>query len=393
MKGLKLYLVISGVFMLIYVIAQYYKPTPTNWTPSYLKEDKIPFGLFILNKEIGTLFPKAVIRSSREPIYTTLKGVDYRNSNYLLIAGSLKLDKLDYRELLKYVRNGNDVFIATFDLGRVLRQNLRIKTDVVYGITEEQSIPINFLDPILKSKKSYVFDKGLGDQYFSSFDTNRVTILGKNQKGQANFLKYSFGKGSLYLLPNPQLLTNYNLINPDGADYASKALSYLSERKILIWDESYTKGAIGDSSLLRVIFKHDQLRWAYYIALISLLVFVLFEIKRRQRIIPVINPLKNSSVDFVKVVGSVYYQQRNNTDIAQKKINYFLEYVRTNYRLKTQDLDEEFITALISKTALPNEVIVEMFQLIKRIRQTPKVSDQQLISLNKSIEHFYKQVQ
>jgi hypothetical protein len=37
MKGLKLYLVISAVFVIVYVVAQYYKPKPTDWTPTYLK--------------------------------------------------------------------------------------------------------------------------------------------------------------------------------------------------------------------------------------------------------------------------------------------------------------------------------------------------------------------
>jgi hypothetical protein len=93
------------------------------------------------------------------------------------------------------------------------------------------------------------------------------------------------------------------------------------------------------------------------------------------------------------VVGSVYYEQRDNTDISQKKINYFLEFIRSNYRLKTQELDEEFSADLIHKTGLPNDVIHSLVQLIKGVSASKKVTDQQLISLNKSIEHFYKQVQ
>lgn len=126
MKGLKLYLALSAVIMIVYVVAQYYKPKPTDWTATYLKEDKIPFGLYILYQEIGSLFPEAVVRTARAPVYNTLKDVDYQNSNYLLIAGSLQLDKLDYRELDKYLRKGNDVFIATFDLGKVLQNRLKL---------------------------------------------------------------------------------------------------------------------------------------------------------------------------------------------------------------------------------------------------------------------------
>lgn len=393
MKGLKLYTIISAVLVIVYVVAQYYKPKPTDWTATYIKEDRIPFGLYILYNEIGSLFPNTVLRSTKEPVYNTLKNVDYRNSNYLLIAGRLELDKQDYKQLELYLKNGNDVFIATFDLGKVLEQRLKIQTNVVYGLGENKSVPIYFVNPKLRTLKPYKFDKGLGDQYFSKFDSARAIVLGKNQKGQANFIKYSYGKGSLYLLPNPQLFTNYSLIRTDGADYAAKALSYLNPRPTLIWDERYTKGNTEDASLLRVIFKNDKLRWAYYTALISLLVFVLFEIKRRQRIIPIIEPLKNSSVDFVKVVGSVYYEQRNNTDISHKKINYLLEFVRSNYRLKTQELDDDFKAGLIQKTGLTTDVINPLVQLLNEILVANKVSDQQLISLNKSIEHFYKLVQ
>jgi len=392
MKGLKLYLIISGFLVLLYVVAEYYRPKPTDWSATYLREDKIPFGLYILNQEIGSLFPNVTVRTTQRPVYNTLKGVDYRNTNYLMIAGNLKLDKLDFREMETYLRNGNDVFIATFETGKLLHEKLKLETDVLYGVTDEKSVPINFVNPTLKRSRNYVFDKGLGDQYFSSFDTSRVTVLGKNTKGQANFIRYAFGEGNLYILPNPQLLTNYNLINLEGADYAAKALSYLKPGTTLIWDERNTRVSTEDASLLRVIFQNDQLRWAYYISLISILVFIAFEIKRRQRIIPLVDPMTNSSVEFVKVVGTVYYQQRNNTDISQKKINYLLEFIRSTYRLKTQELDDEFSGNLIQKTGMPEETITPLIQLIKEVGLSKIVTDQQLISLNKSIEHFYKQV-
>ena len=393
MKGLRLYLIGSTVVLAIYLAAQYYKPKPTDWTPSYLKEDKIPFGLYILHKEINSLFPDATVRTSRQALYNTLKGQQNSGANCLIVCGNLKMDKLDYRELTKYLHDGNNVFIATFNVGPLLKERLKLRTSTVFEPTERKSPAVNFVSPWLKTSRPYVFDKGLGSQYFSRFDTSKVTVLGRNQRGDANFIKYSFGKGSLYILPNPQLLSNYSLINPAGADYAAKALSFLPPAKLLIWDEYQTRGNTANASILRVIFKHAPLRWAYYIALVSILLFVLFEIKRRQRIIPVIAPLLNSSVDFVKVVGKVYYQQRDNKDIAAKKISYLFEFVRTAYRLKTGTLDESFIDDLVHKSGATEEAVLQLVTLIKNIKNGYQVSDAQLISLNKQIEHFYKQVQ
>lgn len=393
MKGMKLYLIGTGILLILYLAAEYYKPKPTDWSPSYLKEDKIPFGLYVLNKECQSIFPGTSIEMSRLPVYNTLKDKERKNTNYLIVAGAIHIDELDYKELVQFMKAGNHVFIATFDIGTYLKDTLKLHINSSLNYGKKKSVPINFVSPSVKEKYPYVFDKGLGDLYFSKVDTSRATVLGRNEKGAVNFVRYTFGKGALYVLPNPQLLSNYALLNPEGAAYAAKALSYLPVAETLIWDENNTKGNLGNESLLRVLFKHDQLRWAYYLSMISLVIFVLFEMKRRQRIIPIIPQLRNSSVDFVRVVGKVYYQQRDNSDIASKKISYLLEFMRTTYRLKTNAMDEDLVTVLVSKSGGNESDIRHLFAAIEQVSQYGKVTDHQLITLNKLIEKFYKQAQ
>lgn len=393
MKGLRRYLIVSAVLLVGYLLVQYYKPKPTNWTPSYLKEDKIPFGTYILYHELHNLFPKREVKITRDPIYNTLKDKRFNNTNYLFISHSMELDKLDYKEPIRFAKDGNNVFVAAFDFGKTLGDTLKFTIGSSYNYSTGKSSGVNFTNPALKTKHNYLFGKQIAEQYFSSIDTSGVTVLGKNSNGSPNFIKYPFGKGNIYISPNPQLFTNYSLINPLGRDYAAKALSYLPASASLIWDEHNTRGNIDDSAVLRVIFKNESLRWAYYIALVGLIIFVLFEMKRRQRIIPVIEPLQNSSLDFVKVVGKVYYQQRDNGDIARKKINYFLEHVRSTYNLKTLSLDKELEKALNLRSGVPVETIDQLFSLVNRINKNQNVDDSSLINLNKLIERFYKQAQ
>lgn len=390
MKGMKLYLIGSAAVLILYLVAQYYKPKPTDWNPTYLKEDKIPYGLYVLNQEKESIFPGVQFKTSRLPVYNTLKNQHYQKANYLFIAGSLKFDKLDYQELVKFMHAGNQVFIAAFNLGKLLNDTLKIETNINLSAKIKPD-SINFVNPALKAKSGYVFDKGLGNQYFTAVDTSRCTVLGRNSGGEVNFVKYTFGKGALYVLPDPQLFTNYSLLQPGGAAYAAKALSYLQTGETLIWDENNTKGNAESGSILRVFFKHDQLRWSYCLALAGLLVFVLFEMKRRQRIIPVLLPLKNSSAEFVTVVGKVYYQQRDHSDIAQKKINYFLEYIRLTYRLKTLKTDEDFISSLVLISGAQEETTRQLFTVINTIHHGSKVTETLLIELNKLIEKFYNQ--
>lgn len=390
MRGMKLYLIGSATALILYLVAQYYKPKATDWSPSYLKEDKIPYGLYILNHEKTAIFPEAVFKTSRLPVYNTLKNNRYQNTSYLFIAGNLKFDKLDYQELVKFMARGNQVFMAAFDLGKLLNDTLKLEINNNF-IPRLKSEPINFVNPSLKSKQGYVFEKGIGDQYFSRLDSSRCTVLGRNGKGDVNFVKYAFGKGALYILPNPQLLTNYSLLNPAGAAYTAKALSYLQKTETLIWDEHNTASTSDNGSILSVFLKYDQFRWAYYLSLTGLLIFVIYEIKRRQRVIPVLLPLKNASADFVKVVGKVYYQERDNQDIAQKKINYFLEFIRLTYRLKTLKTDGKLVSSLILISGVQEETVRELFSVINGIQSGNKVTDLLLIELNKLIEKFYNQ--
>jgi hypothetical protein len=392
MKGFKRYLFVGGLIITAYLVAQYFKPRPTNWAPTYLSEDKIPFGTYILRQQIRDIFPGTVVLAAKSDLYHTLKEKPEGKSNYLIIASDVKIEKLDYQEMVRYMKSGNNIFVAAFQFSGVLLDTLKLNLAADFNLATQRKHPVNFVNPTLKREYDYYFDKAMGNQYFNEIDTASAIVLGQKDEVAANFVQYRFGKGSLFILPNPQLLTNYSLLKDDGRDYASKALSYLPKADTLILDEYFTGPGTQDQSMLRVLFEKDQLRWAYYIALWSLVAFVVYEIKRRQRIIPVIERLKNTSVEFAQVIGRVYYQQRNNKDIADKKVTYLLAYIRNKYRLKTTELNQDFKAALIKVSGASSQVIEDLFNEMIYIGAN-KVSDQQLINLNKIIEQFYKQDQ
>jgi len=389
MKGYRLYLIIGSILILGYLIAQYNKPTPTNWAPTYATKDKIPYGTYILYNRIKDILPSANIQQSKTAVYTTLKSKKFYKTAYIIVAQKTDISKTDLEQLIKYMQAGNDVFIATYDLGKI-RKELKVQTAT--AMSSEEST-LNFTNPELKTDANYGFERGIGSQYFSKLDTGKTTILGVNADNKPNFIRYNYGKGNLYLIAEPGFYTNFNLLNKYGAEYAAKTLSYLHGNKQLIFDEYFSAQKNTTTDMLRVFFKHPELEFAYYLAIFSLIIFVLYDIKRRQRIIPIADPLTNSSLAFVNVVGSVYYHERNNLDIALKKINYFMEYLRTRYYIKTNDIDSKFAQVLIEKTGI-NEALAKT--LTKHFIQTPTMgdlSDTQLINLNESIEQFYKNTQ
>ncbi len=128
------------------------------------------------------------------------------------------------------------------------------------------------------------------------------------------------------------------------------------------------------------------------LSLIGLLLYVFFEMKRRQRVIPVITPLKNSTLDFVKTVAGVYYNNKDNNSIADKKMSYFLEFVRSRFNIATQTLDEDFVQQLHRKSGVDKEKVSDLVKLFSALPTEPRVTDMMLLSLDRNIDHFYKQV-
>ena len=184
---------------------------------------------------------------------------------------------------------------------------------------------------------------------------------------------------------------NYFILYGNNREYVAKALSYISPAiTTLHWDEYYKSGREGASTPLRFFLSNNFLKWALWLTVAALLIYVFFEIKRRQRIIPVIEPLRNTTLDFVETVSSVYYSQHDNNSIAKKKTQFWFDHIRQRYYLSTNNTDDSFIQQLQRKSGVPAELIKIIINNIQRAEIQPKVTDDLLLALSSSIDEFYK---
>jgi len=390
MKSLRVYLIIAAALLVIYIVAGLNRPPIVDWSPNFSSTEKSPFGTYILFNRIKDIFPGTQVTPYREPVYNVIAEDSLKNSSYLIICNTLPLSKTDYEQLVKYIKKGNNVFIAAQSFGAAFEKKLNVNTEFRFSLGNDNKA-VSFLSPHLDKYKTYDIGKGCGNVYFNKFDTLHAVVIGQNVDRKADFIGYSFGKGMLYLSCNPKLFSNYSLLKPQGAAYAATALSFLKNTGKLAVDEYYSQGTDEETSPMRVFLSNPTLQWAYYIALFSLLTFVLFDIKRRQRIIPVIEPLRNATLDFVTVVGHVYYEKHDNANIAKKNIAYFLAHLRDDYQVKTDKLDKEFAEKLAGKTGIDKSYINGLINYIQYIIVQDKVTDRELIELNKLIEQFNNQ--
>jgi hypothetical protein len=184
------------------------------------------------------------------------------------------------------------------------------------------------------------------------------------------------------------LFTNYNLLKETNATYVANALSYIPADQPILWDAYYKNGKSKISSPMHYVLGSENLKWAYYIALIGVLFFVVFKSKRVQRLIPVVEPLKNQTLAFTRTVANMYYEKSEHKNIATHKITYFQEHIRTKLHLPTSVINESFYNHLAARSGNKKEDIISLFKTITTIGQLKNITKEQLINLNKKIESF-----
>ncbi len=390
-KRSKRVLWVFGIALLGIVITELVRPKPIDWRASYISTDKIPFGGLVLFEEATSLFKNDEIEKIDKDPYEFLTDSTYaQNSAYIFINDEIFFDERQTDEILKYVENGNTVFIASRSIGYILRDSLGIESTANYNILEEEIRP-QFFSPSLKQDSLPAFKKGVFKASFIEIDTLNTTALGYYENaesvlGDLNYVKVNFGKGQFLLHNLPEAFSNYYLLK-GNEQYAANVLSYIDADKIY-WDEYLKSGRKVVTSPMRFVLDQAPLTWAYYVLIGGLLIFVLFKGKREQRIVEVIEPLENTSVEFTKTIGDLYFQHKDYSNIIAKKITYFMETLRSKYYLNTNEITEDFIKKLALKSGNTLEKTQKLMHLIKHLKEKSVHSEADLLELNKQIEAF-----
>ncbi|XWW44496.1 DUF4350 domain-containing protein [Fibrella sp. USSR17] len=385
------YILLLVASLIAFVLFEYYKPKSIDWRPTYQNNDKIPFGTQAVFELLPSLLRQQKVETIRIPPYNlfTETGLPLR-STYVAVCENFAAGGYDTRELLRYVARGNTAFLSAYDFSDTLSRALGFKADVKNPLKADSTLRSNFVGPGLARKGGYNFRHDDGRNFLVVKKPNSgITVLARNARNEAIFLRIPHGKGFFYIHNLPLAFTNYYLLAPASADYMTKAFSYLPTQPTY-WDEYMKQGRFNESeqSLLRYIYKQPALSWAYYIGLFGLIIYALFAGKRTQRVIPVVQLPQNTSLEFVKTVGRMYFQQNDHDNVARKKIKYFLADLRERYFLNTQVLDAEFVETLARKSGVSLEETQDLVRMLNQAARAVSLSEFDLLTINATIERF-----
>ena len=368
----------------------------------YQHTDTKPFGGYTAHALLSEIYPDKFISTTSKPFAKFYADTHIDSfSFYINISNKYFTSENDAQAIIEFVTEGNTAFIAASVIDSSLMQKVFSKQ------ANSQWMP-NVTGNRYKNTKLYLLPDEFSQQdtfsyyympfrnYFSQIDADMGRIVGYNENNKPNCAVFFIGKGRLYLHCDPRAFSNYFLLTANNYAYMKQLMQMINEQPgNIFWDDyynkiNYKKQEGNSASALGFLLQHPPLATAFYILLLLLLCYLFFNGKRKQRIIPVIQPLQNTSITFTQAIAGLYLAERNNKNMAEKMITHFNDFIRTRYFLNTQAVNKNFTASLSKKSGVSPEAVQSLYNAIEQVQLSQNLSDFELISLNDQIQEFYK---
>ena len=368
----------------------------------YGYKDTKPFGAYTAYQIIKNIYPDKIINLNKKPFSKFYNSTHFDSASfYINISNKFYVNDADAQSVLDFVYEGNTAFISSSMIDTVLMSKIFCRQEYTNWLFQTSkpkyvTTSVSLLPDEYSFKDSFSYYYYPFVNYFSEIHGDRGRITGYNQNGKPNFIVFFWGKGRLFLHCEPRALSNYFLLSGDNHLYLKQIMQLMNDKPgNVFWDDYYNKINYRESdddsfSTLSAIMKHAGLAMAFWIILILLLLYILFGGKRKQRIVPVVKPVQNTSIAFTEAVAALYLVEKNNKNIADKMVSYFNEFIRTRYFLNIHTVNADLITVLSKKSGVEHDKVQSLYYAIQQIGTAESVSDFELLSLNEQIQLFYK---
>jgi hypothetical protein len=385
--------------------------------------DNIPYGTRYAYENLSYLFPKAIIRTSDKfPILFGDENAKDTSRVLIVLTRAFVPEPDEMKSLIRFASSGNHVFISAMYIDDTVLAMLRLKRQMITSNgpdsdsagnakqdvdNNKESVvtktnldtvtlaKISLLNPHTKEWLKYSYPGKFSGKHIEANETGFVRILGRDDRNNANFIRVSFAHhGAIYIHLEPLAFSNFFLLHNANKSYYDQAFSWMPERTgVVEWSDYFRYSHRSENhSALHFVLSNRSLSWAFWLTLILFSMIFLLESKRKQRAIAEISNLRNASEDFVKTVGRLYFQQKNNQNLAIKMVNSFLENIRSAYNIPTSVLDDKFCRDLAFRSGRHLNEVADLMQSIHDARLNIWLTDMEILNLHHKINQFNKPV-
>ena len=379
------------LFVLLFLL-QMRLPKKFEWNATYYHADRQPFGCYVFDSVLTESMPKGYQVTSK-----TFRQLDHEHPSekigVLMVVDEQNLKKLDVKHLCNIARRGGKVMVVT-------RESDDQSKDTIYYNELEHTFRLQFIPayyfsyfriynratgneseykdtitwsgkPKVYSNHDYIVWQGLEGGYldFDSLPTNFSLAFEADTMLVAASVPY--GKGEVIFVTSPLLFTNYGMLEGNTSEYIFRLMSMMADVPVYRTEAYMKTDATMDVnySPFRELIKRPPLRWALYLLMLGVVLLMVTTARRRQRVIPIIAPPLNKSLEFVRLIGTLYYQRCTHAELVRKKFTFFAEELRRRCGIDVRDVntDDGEVRFLAEKTGLGEAYIQKTLREIRLI--------------------------
>ena len=384
---------VAGFLVFVFLL-EWNAPSKFVWVPTFNHYDKQPFGCAVFDSLMEKSVPAGYEVTNKTIAQLEREGYGKKPHAFLIQTDRFSPSATDIRSLDRLLKAGNKVFIATSDIEPdslypdlqvdINGQNVFSPMEVKASIAN-QSIPYDTLvfsrQLPYQGKEYHVYSAMTGNSVAVegnvTCDTLVISWVSEEESDSTEgpwvprVVKIKRGKGELFVSCDPLLMTNYGILDTQINGLIFRLMSQFRGLPIIRTEAYGPETEFETNTPLRFWLQNEPLRWAIYLTLGGLLLFCIFYARRRQRVIPVVEEPANRSLEFVKLIGTLYHQKHINRDLLQKKYSYFAETLRRMTMIDVEDVEsrKENIAQIAIRTGMPEAEVRMIFDRVDRYLQ------------------------
>lgn len=383
------------VLVVVLFIVQLRMPKRWDWTPTYSPTDKNPFGSLLMDSVLRGSLPRGHYQVKQMTLWQWAHSRDSL-SNVLWVTETATLDTTATLIIKRMMARGQrlmlvaketrfttgDNMVGAYQWGMAIRGSGRFSVADVMRLRQshEEMDTISWMDSTGHVEHQYKVLRPMTDnliQLEGGHEGNQwehlIMSYGEDtSEGRYPFIQAArrrFGRGEIVVVAMPLLFTNYGMIEGETHEVVFRLLAGMADRPLVRLTDQNTDGADAqvENSPFRLILKDDALWWPFYTSLVLLVLFFVFTARRRQRAIPVVPPPVNHTLEFTRLIGTLFYQRHDRKGLLRCKWELFAQAVRRQADVDVQalDADDHLFQVLSDRTGMGYE---EVARMIKRLR-------------------------
>lgn len=388
------------VFLGIMFAVECSLPKKFSWNPTYGHTDRQPFGCALFDELVTNAWPLESALSDKS-FYQLSKADTLKNYALFAIAQRMELGRPDVEAILELAGRGYKVMLAASSFSKLLEDTLGFHSSYSYfnfkGLKEyavsiERRDTLRWMgDTAVYAPRVFLAYPQLCNGYFEKYDSLTAVLAMKVMPKEDSLhtsdgcipavaLSRKVGKGEVILVSTPLLLTNYGVTDGGNATYALRLLSRMNDLPLYRM-LAYGAGAQQKESPLRYFLSQPALRWGLYVTILTLVLFILFTARRRQRAIPVVRRPENRTMEFTELIGTLYAQQKNHADLVRKKFTYFADALRRVAQIEVEEGSDDGVLCrrIAFRTGIEEETVSRLFRELRPVlRAEREISELQM---------------